>query len=183
VHSQCLHALSTTSDSLNCVLRRHDYSKIRVHSADSSSRGERSTHPPPARNQNTESSRPSPHILQEFLLSHSGDRRRPRNGGSDWTLSTPLSSNTDHIRVKYSGGHWSEERAIARFKELSEFFDSPDFTSSAHRNITDFPWPILSQIFDLSQVQWQDVEQFFRASRKMMNNSEHLSFLQKSFRR
>ncbi|KAM6501673.1 hypothetical protein JOM56_001650 [Amanita muscaria] len=81
---------------------------------------------------------------------------------------------------------WTAERALERYKELSEEFDSTKFTAELLPLIIEaVPWPVLTPParLNIADVDWDAVEKFFSSVRDLMRPQEYKAFVEKSHRR
>ncbi len=81
---------------------------------------------------------------------------------------------------------WHEQRALERFKLVSDEFDSLKFQESQPLTFDCVPWPILVQprhmTFDA--IDWSAVEQFFNAMEKLLQDqAEYKVLVEKAHRR
>ncbi|KAK0212673.1 hypothetical protein DFS33DRAFT_1283624 [Desarmillaria ectypa] len=86
--------------------------------------------------------------------------------------------------ARWNTGHWTDARAIARYKEYSELFDVIKFSANP-LEFRKVPWPVLKRPSSLSteDIDWGSVETFFAEARKTMRLAEFREFVEKSHRR
>ncbi|PFH51481.1 hypothetical protein AMATHDRAFT_80212 [Amanita thiersii Skay4041] len=86
---------------------------------------------------------------------------------------------------RWAFGPWTVQRAIERYKYLSEDFDNTKFSNELPLTIEAVPWPVLHPPtrFTLADVDWQAVEEFFDAVKIHMMPQELKTFVEKSHRR
>ncbi|KAF5385866.1 hypothetical protein D9615_002553 [Tricholomella constricta] len=84
-------------------------------------------------------------------------------------------------RDSWSHGYWTVERAKERYGNLAEHFDKAKYSASElPLAANDVPWPMLARNFDLEDVTWQAVADFFNAVRPTMKTTEFKKFIIKS---
>ncbi|EGN99838.1 hypothetical protein SERLA73DRAFT_72622 [Serpula lacrymans var. lacrymans S7.3] len=87
-------------------------------------------------------------------------------------------------RERWGTGLWTSQRALERFKVLSDDFDNAKFSSDFPIAFEDIPWPVLNPPhFSVEDVDWQAVEIFFETVRTHMRIQDYKEFVQKSHRR
>ncbi|KAJ6586933.1 hypothetical protein DFH09DRAFT_1141997 [Mycena vulgaris] len=86
---------------------------------------------------------------------------------------------------RWSYGPWTTQRALERFKTLSEIFDSAKFSQDDPLTFDAVPWPVLHSpvSFSVEDVDWAAVEGFFAAVKPHMRSQDFISFVEKSHRR
>ncbi|KAL0957228.1 hypothetical protein HGRIS_001042 [Hohenbuehelia grisea] len=72
--------------------------------------------------------------------------------------------------LRWSTGHWTYDRAIERYRVLSELFDTAKFTEINPLTFKDVPWPVLisPMILTMQDITWGAVEMFFAAAKNHM---------------
>ncbi|GLB37062.1 putative zinc finger, C3HC4 type (RING finger) [Lyophyllum shimeji] len=84
-------------------------------------------------------------------------------------------------RDSWRHGHWTVERAKERYSKLSERFDKTKYSpDELPLSADEIPWPMLSRDFDLEDVTWQAVAEFFNAVQPTMTTMEFKKFIIKS---
>ncbi|KAK2463277.1 hypothetical protein APHAL10511_004932 [Amanita phalloides] len=86
---------------------------------------------------------------------------------------------------RWAFGPWTNQRALERYKVLSEEFDSTKFSTELPLNVESVPWPVLvpPARFNIAHVDWGAVEKFFAGVRDYMAPQEFKTFVEKSHRR
>ena len=86
---------------------------------------------------------------------------------------------------RWAFGPWTTQRALERYKNLSEEFDSTKFSTELPLTMEAVPWPVLTPParFNVSDVEWEAVERFFSGVRDYMKPQEYKTFVEKSHRR
>ncbi|KAJ7579272.1 hypothetical protein C8J56DRAFT_340929 [Mycena floridula] len=86
---------------------------------------------------------------------------------------------------RWSYGVWTVQRALERYKVLSETFDAARFSEDYPVEFEMIPWPILTSPMHMSveDVDWAAVEKFFRAVQPHMRAQDFKTFMEKSHRR
>lgn len=80
---------------------------------------------------------------------------------------------------------WTTQRALERYRILSEEFDSTKFCADLPLTMEAVPWPVLTPParFSVTDVDWEAVEQFFSAVRGVMGAQDYKTLVEKSQRR
>lgn len=80
---------------------------------------------------------------------------------------------------------WAAERALERYRQLSDVFDARKFGTGQPFSFEDVPWPTLRQplSFSVEDIDWTEVETFFAAARERMCPADYSTFVEKSHRR
>ncbi|KAJ7497305.1 hypothetical protein FB451DRAFT_1335525 [Mycena latifolia] len=86
---------------------------------------------------------------------------------------------------RWSYGPWTTQRALERYKTLSDIFDSTKFSQDDPLTFDAVPWPVLHSpvSFSVEDVDWAAVEGFFAAIKPHMRSQDFVSFVEKSHRR
>ncbi|KAF7361885.1 RING-type domain-containing protein [Mycena venus] len=84
---------------------------------------------------------------------------------------------------RWAYGPWTTQRALERYKTLSEIFDSTKFSPDDPITFDVVPWPILPVRFSVEDIDWAAVESFFNAVKPHMRSQDFASFVEKSHRR
>ncbi|KAJ6625635.1 hypothetical protein B0H10DRAFT_1782845 [Mycena sp. CBHHK59/15] len=86
---------------------------------------------------------------------------------------------------RWSYGPWTTQRALERYKTLSDIFDLTKFSPNDPLTFDAVPWPILHSpvSFSVEDVDWAAVESFFAAVKSHMRSQDYVSFVEKSHRR
>jgi hypothetical protein len=86
-------------------------------------------------------------------------------------------------RARWARGPWTSQRALERYRVLSEFFD--ETAKPASLSFDDIPWPTLCAplTFGPEDIDWAAVETFFRTVRGHMRAQDYRVFVEKSHRR
>lgn len=86
---------------------------------------------------------------------------------------------------RWSFGPWTTQRALERYRILSESFDATRFTSELPLNVEDVPWPSLQSPRSLlvEDVTWTSVERFFEAIRPHLKHQDYKILVEQSHRR
>lgn len=87
--------------------------------------------------------------------------------------------------ARWSYGLWTTQRALERYKLLSEAFDTAQYTVENPITFFDVPWPVLHSPSQLTieDVDWSAVEAFFQAIRPHMRSQDYKVLVEKSHRR
>ncbi|KAG5635273.1 hypothetical protein H0H81_011876 [Sphagnurus paluster] len=84
-------------------------------------------------------------------------------------------------RDSWAHGRWTVERARERYVNLAERFDKTRYSAGeAPLCAHDVPWPMLPRDFDLEDVTWQAVAEFFDAVKPTMKAVEFKKLIIKS---
>jgi hypothetical protein len=88
-------------------------------------------------------------------------------------------------KQRWSFGPWTTQRALERYRILSESFDATKFSLDLPLNVEDVPWPSLQspRNFSIEDVTWDSVERFFEAIRPHMRHQDYKTLLEQSHRR
>ncbi|KAJ7084397.1 hypothetical protein B0H15DRAFT_784281 [Mycena belliarum] len=86
---------------------------------------------------------------------------------------------------RWSYGPWTTQRALERYKTLSDIFDSTKFSQDEPLTFDAVPWPVLHSpvSFSVEDVDWAAVEGFFAAVKPHLRSQDFISFVEKSHRR
>lgn len=86
---------------------------------------------------------------------------------------------------RWSYGPWTMQRALERYRILSEAFDTAKYTQEDPVSFDMIPWPVLSSPISLSieDVSWAAVENFFAAVQSHMRPQDYKTFVEKSHKR
>lgn len=86
---------------------------------------------------------------------------------------------------RWSFGPWTTQRALERYRILSEAFDDTRFTPELPLTVEDVPWPSLQspRTFSVEDVNWDSVERFFEAIRPHLRLQDYKTLVEKSHRR
>lgn len=86
---------------------------------------------------------------------------------------------------RWSYGPWTAQRALERYKALSEAFDGTKFSAAEPLTSDAVPWPVLQSpvTFSVEDVDWAAVEKFFEAVKPHMRSQDFKIFVEKSHRR
>ncbi len=86
---------------------------------------------------------------------------------------------------RWSFGPWTTQRALERYRILSEAFDNTRFTSDLPLAVEDVPWPTLQSPkgFSIEDVNWDSVERFFETIRPHLMLQDYKALVEKSHRR
>jgi flagellar biosynthesis GTPase FlhF len=86
---------------------------------------------------------------------------------------------------RWSTGPWTTQRALERYKNLCEYFDTTKFSLDEPLAFDVVPWPILQSpmSFTVEDVDWGAVERFFEAMKPHMRAQDYNTFVEKSQRR
>ncbi|KAJ7218062.1 hypothetical protein GGX14DRAFT_599489, partial [Mycena pura] len=86
---------------------------------------------------------------------------------------------------RLSYGRWTTQRALERYKILSDTFESTKFSAEEQLTFEAIPWPVLHPPFSFSveDIDWAAVESFFNAVKVHMRPQDYASLVQKSHRR
>ncbi|KIK67425.1 hypothetical protein GYMLUDRAFT_156896 [Collybiopsis luxurians FD-317 M1] len=82
-------------------------------------------------------------------------------------------------------GTWTVNRALERYKILSEAFDTTKFNAYDPLSFDVVPWPVVTPSATLSveDVDWAAVEKFFHAIKRNMRPQDYKTLVEKSHRR
>ncbi|KAI0699249.1 hypothetical protein BC835DRAFT_584725 [Cytidiella melzeri] len=96
-----------------------------------------------------------------------------------------LRRKTQQQQDRWSYGPWTTQRALERYKVLSEAFDAAQFTPENPITFLTVPWPVLHKPtkFTIEDVDWGAVEGFFKAVRSHMRSQDYNALVEKSHRR
>lgn len=80
---------------------------------------------------------------------------------------------------------WTVQRALERYKALSESFDGTTFSENQQLTFDAIPWPVLSMptTFTVEDIDWGGVELFFSTVQLYMCAHDYQGFVEKSHRR
>ncbi|KAJ7647326.1 hypothetical protein FB45DRAFT_998488 [Roridomyces roridus] len=86
---------------------------------------------------------------------------------------------------RWAYGPWTTQRALERYKTLSDLFDATKFTQDEPVTFDVVPWPVLHSpvSFTVEDIDWAAVEGFFNAIKPHMRSQDFVSFVEKSHRR
>ncbi|KAJ7188255.1 hypothetical protein C8R46DRAFT_879254 [Mycena filopes] len=84
---------------------------------------------------------------------------------------------------RWAYGPWTTQRALERYKTLSDIFDSTKFSADDPLTFDSVPWPQSALSFSVEDIDWASVEGFFNAVKPHMGDKEFRSFVEKSHRR
>ena len=86
---------------------------------------------------------------------------------------------------RWAFGPWTTQRALERYKILSEEFDSTKFCADLPLTMEAVPWPVLTPParFSVADVDWEAVEKFFLGVRELMGAQDYKTIVEKSHRR
>ncbi|KZT70966.1 hypothetical protein DAEQUDRAFT_154599 [Daedalea quercina L-15889] len=86
---------------------------------------------------------------------------------------------------RWSHGPWTTQRALERYKLLSEVFDNAKFSEDNPVTFDTIPWPVLQSptMLVVEDIDWNAVEAFFRAVQSYMRSQDYKAFIQESHRR
>ncbi|KAJ7045527.1 hypothetical protein C8F04DRAFT_940014 [Mycena alexandri] len=84
---------------------------------------------------------------------------------------------------RWAYGPWTTQRALERYKTLSDIFDSTKFSADDPLTFDAVPWPHSALSFSVEDIDWASVEGFFNAVKPHMRPQDFLSFVEKSHRR
>ncbi|KAJ6593910.1 hypothetical protein B0H19DRAFT_977069 [Mycena capillaripes] len=84
---------------------------------------------------------------------------------------------------RWAYGPWTTQRALERYKTLSDIFDSAKFSPDDPLSFDFIPWPMLQTKFSIEDIDWAAVEAFFNAVKPHMRSQDFASFVEKSHRR
>lgn len=86
---------------------------------------------------------------------------------------------------RWAFGPWTTQRALERYKILSEEFDSTKFSADLPLTMETVPWPVLTPParFSVADVDWGAVEKFFSGVKEFMGTQDYKTFVEKSHRR
>ncbi|KAF9268875.1 hypothetical protein L218DRAFT_984200 [Marasmius fiardii PR-910] len=90
-----------------------------------------------------------------------------------------------YARDRWSYGAWTNQRALERYKSLSESFDSTKFSEEEPLIWEAVPWPVLNAPRNLTVecISWDAVERFFTTAQRSMREHDFKAFVEKSHRR
>lgn len=82
-------------------------------------------------------------------------------------------------------GPWTTQRALERYKSLSDSFDATQFSAENPISFRDIPWPVLHRpmSYSVEEVDWASVETFFNSVKSHMKTQDYKVFVEKSHRR
>lgn len=82
-------------------------------------------------------------------------------------------------------GWWSSEKALKRFKLVSEEFDKVTFNDARPLTFISVPWPLLSDPlrWKVADIEWSGIEQFFKEVRTMLLREEYKTLVEQCHRR
>lgn len=88
-------------------------------------------------------------------------------------------------RQRWESGLWTTQRALERYRMLSDEFDVAKFTPEQSITFHDIPWPVLHTPSRLTveDVDWSAVEIFFATVKNHMRLQDYKVFVEKSHRR
>jgi len=86
-------------------------------------------------------------------------------------------------RTQWARGPWSVQRALERYRSLSDQFDNTKFNESDPLAFADIPWPVLAISFSVEDIDWSAVENFFESVKQHMRLQDYKVFVEKSHRR
>ncbi|KAH8828471.1 hypothetical protein DL96DRAFT_1709755 [Flagelloscypha sp. PMI_526] len=81
---------------------------------------------------------------------------------------------------QWSHGPWTVQRALERYRVMSETFDSTKFSAKQPLTFEIVPWPILSHTFSVEDIDWDTVEKFFGSVRPLMRHNDYKTFIDKA---
>ena len=86
---------------------------------------------------------------------------------------------------RWTHGLWTTQRALERYKVLSDAFDGPRCSEENPAAFDAIPWPVLQApaLLAVEDIDWNAVEAFFRAVRPYMRPQDYKAFVQESHRR
>lgn len=86
---------------------------------------------------------------------------------------------------RWTHGLWTTQRALERYKVLSEAFDGARFSEENPASFDAIPWPVLQApaLLGVEDIDWNAVEAFFRSVRPYMRPQDYKAFVQESHRR
>lgn len=86
---------------------------------------------------------------------------------------------------RWSYGVWTTQRALERYKVLSDAFDTAKFMPEDPITFLTVPWPVLHRpsTLKIEDVDWSAVEAFFKAVRPHMRGQDYNALVEKSHRR
>ncbi|KAJ7901838.1 hypothetical protein B0H14DRAFT_3080101 [Mycena olivaceomarginata] len=84
---------------------------------------------------------------------------------------------------RWTYGPWTTQRALERYRVLSDIFDATKFSADDPITFDVVPWPMLAVKFSLEDIDWAAVEGFFNAVKPHMRSQDFASFVEKSHRR
>lgn len=86
---------------------------------------------------------------------------------------------------RWSSGPWTPQRALEKYKAMSEYFDTTKFCDLEPLTVDSVPWPVLHppSRFSVEDVQWASVEEFFAVLKGQMRPQDFKTFVEKSHRR
>ncbi|KAI0081230.1 hypothetical protein K474DRAFT_1613772 [Panus rudis PR-1116 ss-1] len=91
----------------------------------------------------------------------------------------------DKENERWRLGPWTTQRALERYRTLSDAFDAAKFTTETVVAFMDIPWPVLLRptTYSAQDIDWSAVEAFFHGVRMHMHPQEYKTFVEKSHRR
>ena len=86
---------------------------------------------------------------------------------------------------RWTFGPWTTQRALERYKVLSEAFDGARFSEENPASFDAIPWPVLQApaLLCVEDIDWNAVEAFFRSVRPYMRPQDYKAFVEKSHKR
>ncbi|KAK7045605.1 hypothetical protein VNI00_007438 [Paramarasmius palmivorus] len=86
---------------------------------------------------------------------------------------------------RWAYGPWTTQRALEKYKVLSQAFDTTRFSVDEPLAFEVIPWPILKNPASLSveDIEWSAVENFFQSVQPHMKSQDFKDFVEKSHRR
>jgi hypothetical protein len=76
---------------------------------------------------------------------------------------------------RWAYGPWTTQRALERYKVLSDIFDSTKFSADDPITFDVVPWPMLAVKFSLEDIDWAAVEGFFNAVKPHMRSQGNVT--------
>ncbi|CAL1707578.1 unnamed protein product [Somion occarium] len=82
-------------------------------------------------------------------------------------------------------GPWTSQRALERYRMLSDVFDVAKFSPEKPIGFLDIPWPVLARptTYGPQDIDWTAVEHFFKTVRTHMRSQDYKLFVEKSHKR
>jgi hypothetical protein len=82
-------------------------------------------------------------------------------------------------------GTWTSRKALERYQNLSETFDTMTFSVDRPLTFATVPWPILQPPHSITtkDIDWKAVEKFFKAVKPYLQVRDYQSLVQASHRR
>uniref|UniRef100_A0A0W0FGR6 Uncharacterized protein n=1 Tax=Moniliophthora roreri TaxID=221103 RepID=A0A0W0FGR6_MONRR len=86
---------------------------------------------------------------------------------------------------RWSYGPWTTQRALEKYKVMSQSFDTTKFSDEEPLTFDTVPWPVLKHPASLSveDVDWSAVENFFQGVQPHMKSQDFRDLIEKSHRR